>query len=101
MEGQGVGGQQVFRRPAAPRRSATAPPLSGVYPVSMSPRRNASSRTPSTASCSGDDAPIHAAMRADELLENGDVEGKAVWMRILRAVDELMDRLVPEDVVRH
>ncbi len=37
----------------------------------------------------GEDAPIHAAQRADELLEAGDMEGKAVWMRILRAVEEL------------
>ena len=27
----------------------------------------------------GQDAPIHAAMRADELLEAGDLEGYAVW----------------------
>ncbi len=37
----------------------------------------------------GPDAPIHAAMRADELLEKGDVDGYAVWRRILRAVEEL------------
>ena len=28
-------------------------------------------------------------MRADELLEAGDLEGCAVWKRILRAVEEL------------
>ncbi len=37
----------------------------------------------------GADAPIHAAMRADELLEKGDLGGHAVWRRILRAVREL------------
>jgi len=37
----------------------------------------------------GADAPIHAAMRADELLEAGDLDGLAVWKRILRAVEEL------------
>ncbi len=37
----------------------------------------------------GPDAPIEAAMRADELLEAGDIEGYAVWRRILRAVGEL------------
>ena len=37
----------------------------------------------------GQDAPIHAAMRADELLETGDLEGCAVWKRILLAVEEL------------
>ncbi len=37
----------------------------------------------------GDDAPIHAAMRADTMLEAGDLDGYAVWKRILRAVEEL------------
>jgi len=37
----------------------------------------------------GDDAPIRAAQRADELLEEGDVDGVAVWRRILEAIDEL------------
>ncbi len=34
----------------------------------------------------GQDAPIHAAMRADELLEAGDLEVCAVFKRVLRAV---------------
>ncbi len=34
------------------------------------------------------DAPIHAAMRADELLDQGDLDGKVVWLRILAAVKE-------------
>jgi len=37
----------------------------------------------------GEDAPIHAAMRADGMLEEGDLEGYGVWKRILRAVGEL------------
>ncbi len=37
----------------------------------------------------GQDAPIHAAMRADAMLEAGDLDGCAVWKRILRAVEEL------------
>ncbi len=37
----------------------------------------------------GQDAPIHAAMRADAMLEKGDLDGCAVWRRILRAVEEL------------
>ncbi len=37
----------------------------------------------------GQDAPIHAAMRADAMLEAGDLEGYAVWKRIVRAVEEL------------
>ncbi len=37
----------------------------------------------------GEDAPIEAAMRADAMLEKGDLDGCAVWKRILRAVEEL------------
>ena len=37
----------------------------------------------------GAGAPIHAAMRADALLDKGDLDGCAVWKRILRAVEEL------------
>ena len=37
----------------------------------------------------GDDAPIHAAMRADVMLEAGDLDGYGIWKRILRAVEEL------------
>ncbi len=38
----------------------------------------------------GEDAPIHAAMRADAVLEKGDLDGVLVWKRILRAVEELV-----------
>ena len=37
----------------------------------------------------GEDAPIQAAMRADAMLEKGDLGGYAVWKRVLRAVEEL------------
>ncbi len=37
----------------------------------------------------GQDAPIHAAIRADAMLEKGDLDGCAVWKRLLRAVEEL------------
>ncbi len=37
----------------------------------------------------GEDAPIQAAMRADAMLEAGDLDGYAVWKRILQAVEEL------------
>ena len=37
----------------------------------------------------GEDAPIHAAMRADATLKAGDLDGYAVWKRILRAIDEM------------
>jgi hypothetical protein len=37
----------------------------------------------------GDDASIAAAQRADELFNEGDLDGAAVWRRILHAVEEL------------
>ncbi len=37
----------------------------------------------------GEDAPVHAAMRADAMLDKGDLDGYAVWKRIVRAVEEL------------
>ena len=40
----------------------------------------------------GDEAAIHAAMRADELTAAGDMEGCAVWKRILGAIDVLRRR---------
>ena len=43
----------------------------------------------------GEDAPIHAAMRADELLDAGDIDGQAVWKQILAAVDELLSEEWP------
>ena len=44
----------------------------------------------------GEDAPIHAAMRADELMETGDMVGQAVWKRMLKAVDELLSESRPD-----
>ncbi len=38
----------------------------------------------------GTDASIHAAMRADAMLEKGDVKGAAVGRAILRAANELL-----------
>ncbi len=40
----------------------------------------------------GENAPIHAAMRADAMLEAGDLEGWALWKRILRAVGAVLSR---------
>jgi hypothetical protein len=36
----------------------------------------------------GEDAPIEAAMRADAMLEAGDLDGYAVWKRIVKAVGD-------------
>ncbi len=38
----------------------------------------------------GAGASLHAANRADELLDKGDMDGRAVWMRIQDAVLELL-----------
>jgi hypothetical protein len=38
----------------------------------------------------GADAPTVAAMRADELLDRGDLEGQGAWKRIARATEELL-----------
>ncbi len=46
----------------------------------------------------GQDAPIHAAMRADALLDEGDLDGYAVWKRIIKAVEELLSKERPAGV---
>ena len=38
----------------------------------------------------GEDAPIQAAMRADALMDQGDMDGRAVWLRIKSAVEEML-----------
>ncbi len=40
----------------------------------------------------GGDAVIHAAMRADELLDAGDIDGQVVWKRIIHAIEELQSK---------
>jgi microcompartment protein CcmL/EutN len=45
----------------------------------------------------GDAADIEAAMRADECLATGDMEGRAVWPRIVKAVEELLSEGRPAD----
>ncbi len=49
----------------------------------------------------GDAADIEAAMRADELMEAGDMEGRAVWLRIVKAVEELLSEERPGDAAVH
>ena len=43
----------------------------------------------------GDDASIHAAQEADACWERGDLDGKAVWMRVIGAIKELLDQQPP------
>ena len=49
----------------------------------------------------GDEAPIHAAMRADAMLDKGDLDGRAVWLRIVKAVEELLSKDRPADAKLH
>ncbi len=46
----------------------------------------------------GPDTPVHAAMRADAMLEAGDLDGYAVWKRIVKAVEELLSKERPAGV---
>ena len=46
----------------------------------------------------GTEAPVEAAMRADAMLDKGDLDGYAAWRRILRAVKKLQ-RKRPEGLV--
>ena len=49
----------------------------------------------------GEDAAIQAAMRSDELLAQGDFDGQKVWIRIMKAVDELQADAVPDGASVH
>ncbi len=49
----------------------------------------------------GDAADIEAAMRADERLAAGDMDGEAVWLRIMKAIEELVSEERPEDAMVH
>ena len=44
----------------------------------------------------GDEAAIHAAMRADDLLDDGEVDGSSVWKRVVKAIEGLLDQGPPE-----
>ncbi len=39
----------------------------------------------------GDEAAIQAAYQADAMLDRGDLDGAAVWRRIVAAINELLD----------
>jgi len=38
----------------------------------------------------GDKAAIVAAQRADELLDQGDIDGRSAWTRIVKAIEKLL-----------
>ncbi len=49
----------------------------------------------------GEAADIEAAMRADQCLAAGDTEGEAVWLRILKAIEELLSEERPDGAKVH
>ena len=48
-----------------------------------------------------DDAKLHAAQRADKLLDNGDPDGCRTWQRILKAIDQLTSTEKPPGTASH
>ena len=49
----------------------------------------------------GDAADIEAAMRADECIAVRDMGGEAVWLRIVKAIEELQSQERPDDAEVH
>ena len=49
----------------------------------------------------GDGATTEAAMRADEFLDQGDLDGKRLWMRIVQTIEELQRERPREGEVVH
>ncbi len=49
----------------------------------------------------GDEAPVHATLKADAMLETGDMDGRAVWLRIRDAARELLQKEPPAGTVTH
>ncbi len=49
----------------------------------------------------GEAADIESAMRADEGLAAGGVEGEAAWLRIVKAIEELLSEERPSDEKVH
>ena len=69
--------------------------LCQTFPISRS-RRTVDldfSRTANLLICErGETAAIEAAQRADAMRDKGDLDGKAVWLRVLKAVRASQDR---------
>lgn len=49
----------------------------------------------------GNEAPIHATMMADRMLERGDMDGKVVWLSVLTAVRKLLKTPADNEVSVH
>jgi hypothetical protein len=46
----------------------------------------------------GDEADIESAIRAEELFEEGDHNGAAVWLRVINAIAQLLNTTPPGPV---
>jgi hypothetical protein len=44
----------------------------------------------------GEEAAIFAGMQADECLERGDLDGKVVWLAVIKAIEEIQDVSPPD-----
>ena len=49
----------------------------------------------------GDESSIHAAMRADDMLERGDMDGCAVCLRIVNAIRDIQRKSPRPGELRH
>jgi hypothetical protein len=49
----------------------------------------------------GDDATAQAAMRGDDLLAQGDLDGLLVWMAIIKAIERLQAKTPSGDEALH
>lgn len=49
----------------------------------------------------GDEASIHAAMKADDMLERGDMDGRSVWLRIVDAIKDTQRETLNPGEHRH
>ena len=45
----------------------------------------------------GQGAPIHAAMRADAMLDKGDLDGYAVFKQVVKTTEEFLSKERPDD----
>ncbi len=70
-----------------PNVGLAAPPSIGSQP--MTSNLDIWRAAQATIQAYGDEASIHAAQRADELMAEGDMAGRRVWHRIGDAIDEL------------
>jgi hypothetical protein len=44
----------------------------------------------------GEEAAIFAGMQVDECLEKGDIDGKVMWLSVIKAIEELQDVSLPD-----